>query len=936
MANEQAVTVGAVAFRLGLDPSSLGAAINSVSQQINAQLTRSFRTACSGCEQSINELGQSMTQMSNSIANTVSSGARQISDTVNSGTNRLSENITGAARGSENLGREVKKLSGSIGETLTGAVKRFGAALVSAFAIRQVARFTQSCVEAAAAVKALNAQVEQTFGTLQGDALSAIRAVAQESGILETRLQGAGAQMYAFAKAARMDSVTALNMMKEALQVTADSAAFYDRSLEDTAESLRSFLKGNYANDAALGISCTETTRNTAANKLYGKSFRELSEAQKQLTLLQMVKDANELSGAMGQAAREADGWENVTGNLKESWKQFKAAIGQPVLQALVPILQNITAQIQTMTDAAKQATAALSELFGRELVTTAENTGGAITDIAKTAADAESNVREEIDKSIEKEKENANSLASFDKLNVLSSQSDDSSSSDEGDDTAESAQLAKAELNDLKSSIASVDLEPLKRRIKEAMEFFEPLTSSVRRNVETTVENARNGIDGYLRSFGGEVDRYSARIGANLADTARQTRNGIVNILNESTKSQQRMSGELSQGYTDILGGASVFSLSFADVFTGMLDITSGSFEEWTQDNSELLGGFFDGLNGTFANLLTTVGTILEDIGTRLTEWWDGTGAAAFKNFTDAIFDVGAVILDIWQSYVLPFVNYVIDSVAQLWDEHLAPLWSGVLDLLSSLWDAVAAIWNRLLRPLYDTFIKRIMVGVMGALKSVWDIVYGLFAAVVDIVKGVVRVAKGLLDFITGVFTGDIDKAFDGINDMFCGLIDAIWGAFKGVLNTIIGAMNTVWSAIYGVIKSIVDGIGDFVGMIGDLSGKNWYFSMPDEVPRIPRLAQGGIVRAPTIAVVGDNPNASRDPEVVSPLSKLSGLIESRSPQNSQNDETLMQILSYMKMIYETCKDGKNIELDGRAIFKSMIRQSDAHKRTHGRSPFL
>ena len=42
------------------------------------------------------------------------------------------------------------------------------------------------------------------------------------------------------------------------------------------------FLKGNYANDAALGLSCTETTRNAAATELFGKKFSELTEIQKQ------------------------------------------------------------------------------------------------------------------------------------------------------------------------------------------------------------------------------------------------------------------------------------------------------------------------------------------------------------------------------------------------------------------------------------------------------------------------------------------------------------------------------------------------------------------------------------------------------------------------------------------------------------------------------
>ncbi|WP_105145177.1 phage tail tape measure protein, partial [Streptococcus suis] len=113
-------------------------------------------------------------------------------------------------------------------------------------------------------------------------------------------------------------------------------------SIEEVTENLQSFLKGNYENDAALGISATETTRNTAANKLYGKSFNELSEAQKQLTLLQMVEDGNELSGALGQAARESDGLENVLGNLRQSGTNALAAIGQPILEMLIPVFQSL------------------------------------------------------------------------------------------------------------------------------------------------------------------------------------------------------------------------------------------------------------------------------------------------------------------------------------------------------------------------------------------------------------------------------------------------------------------------------------------------------------------------------------------------------------------------------------------------------------------
>ena len=107
----------------------------------------------------------------------------------------------------------------------------------------------------------------------------------------------------------------------------------------------------NFENDAALGLSCTEVTRNAAANKLYGKSFKDLSEEQKQLTLLQMVEDANKLSGALGQAARESDTWTNVTGNLKQSWTDFQAVIGDNILPAAVNVVKSLAEKVAQLAE---------------------------------------------------------------------------------------------------------------------------------------------------------------------------------------------------------------------------------------------------------------------------------------------------------------------------------------------------------------------------------------------------------------------------------------------------------------------------------------------------------------------------------------------------------------------------------------------------------
>lgn len=244
-----------------------------------------------------------------------------------------------AKGGVKSLGDLIK--ANLTSEAIIGGVKALAGAMKEAASA--AIELGKESVEAAAQVNAENSQFEQTFGDLGDNAASAIQRVADSSGILDTRLRPAASQIYAFARASGGDAVESMDLMETALQAAADSAAYYDRSLEDTTDSLMSFLKGNFSNDAALGVSATETTRNAAAMELFGQKYNDLSEVQKQQTLLKMVTDAQELSGAMGQAAREAEGWENVQGNLNEALRQAKADIGQELLPSVTAMAQAFT-----------------------------------------------------------------------------------------------------------------------------------------------------------------------------------------------------------------------------------------------------------------------------------------------------------------------------------------------------------------------------------------------------------------------------------------------------------------------------------------------------------------------------------------------------------------------------------------------------------------
>lgn len=246
---------------------------------------------------------------------------------------------------------EMKENTESSASGIENSFQKIGAAITAFVALDKIKDFGAYCIQIAADAKAMESQFGQVFEGIEISASEALSVIANNTGINENRMKGSFTKIAAFAQTTGMETEASLSLAERAMIAVADSAAFYDRSLEDTTESLQSFLKGNYENDSALGLSCTETTRNTAANNLYGKSFNELSEAQKQLTLLQMVEEANELSGAIGQAARESDTWTNQTGNLKQAWDNFTAMIGEKILPLAVDIVTKLSEIVSWLTE---------------------------------------------------------------------------------------------------------------------------------------------------------------------------------------------------------------------------------------------------------------------------------------------------------------------------------------------------------------------------------------------------------------------------------------------------------------------------------------------------------------------------------------------------------------------------------------------------------
>lgn len=130
----------------------------------------------------------------------------------------------------------------------------------------------------------------------------------------------------------------------------------------------------------------------------------------------------------------------------------------------------------------------------------------------------------------------------------------------------------------------------------------------------------------------------------------------------------------------------------------------------------------------------------------------------------------------------------------------------------------------------------------------------------------------------LTNVVTDTFGKLVFGAKNgsqAIQGLITGIFGIMAGILDKLGDAAIRTGATVEAMKASFIS-FGGLGSIAAGLALKVFASSMKSFVADIPALAKGGLAFSETLAIVGDNPNASIDPEVIAPLSKLKNMINS------------------------------------------------------------
>lgn len=689
----------------------------------------------------------------------------------------------------DNVARKGEQTSNK----LSSFFKKAATVIAGVFAAGKLIDFGKMSIEAAASAKATQAQFEQVFSGIVDTAENALNSVAKEVGAVPTRIKPAFNQIASFAKVAGMDTTQAMEFTSRATRAAADTAAFYDKSLEETTETLKSYLKGNFQVADNLGILSTETTRNAKATELFGKEYSKLSGLQQQEVLLQMYEDANKVSGAMGQASREADGWENVMGNLKQTWEDFKATIGSVVLDSLVVAMQNLTGFVGELKDRFLQLKDS-GEQFIKGVV----------------ESDAFAKVQEIFSKVVE------NLKLAFDNIGGVVS----NVSAIVGSFVDDLIKIATAEdtINTVGGAFEGITgaISTVTDWIKQFVDWIKQTPAAVDSvkavlaglaagfvalKVVNTVKSAIDGFKTGLTAAKAAMVAFKAVVVANPF-TAWIV--GITAVVAALTWffTQTETGKAIWKGFTEFLSSTWTSISSFlidtwnniaqtaTAVWEGIVGVATAIWSAITGAIMAIVQPFIDAFMGLWNGMSSGISQIFDGYVTYLTGVWE-------------------VIKSVFLGAILIIIDLVTLNFGQLGTD-LGAIWDGISNGISMMWEGIKSMFSGAVSAIVG-YVQATFNGMASFLSGLWDAIFGAAIAGWD---GLVSGVQGIID---GLVTG-AQAAWDAMSNAVSSLVSGITGIFDGLWNIdLAGAGQAIMDGFLGGLKSAWSAVTDFVGGIAN-----------------------------------------------------------------------------------------------------------------------
>ena len=763
---------------------------------------------------------------------------------------------------SDGMQRGISEIKGSMTK-LGGIVKGIGKAIITAFAIKQIVQFGKECLELGSDLAEVQNVVDVTFPSMTKQVDDFAKAAADSFGLSETMAKkyvgtfGAMSKSFGYSESAAYDMATALTGL------TGDVASFYNLSQEEAYTKLKSVFTGETESLKELGVVMTQSALDQyALANGFGKTTNKMTEQEKVALRLQFVQ--NQLSAASGDFARTSDSWANQVRIFQLRMQSLKATIGQGLINLFTPIIKAINVFLERLSTATTAFKNFTETVMGKKSVNSgAAQAAGEMAEVQAGYEGAADGAEGFADGVKDAGKQVKKSLAPFDNLIQIRRDAEEGSENT-GDSSIMPPGLSPDEQQTESPFLNNVmeTLEAIKQRLIEIGGIFQsgfwqglgdykPVLDSIKTSIASIGDSLKDIFtdQGVMSAFNTMLDTISYNLGrtagafSGVGLTIADNLTGGIALYLESAKDRIKgylismfdITSEISTIGADFaVAIADIFSVFrsdtakqitadiiaiYVDIFMGITELSAKLFRDVLDTILTPFVENKDKIKEALTNTMEPIKTVLDSISQGITETFENLNkmydehiAPLFESIKNGLTEILGNLLDGYNKYIAPTLQKLADKFSEVYEGTIQPLINKIIELIGKVADLIKVIWDEYLKPLLSWISSNILPVVAPILETIGTYLLNLIDTAASVLDGLITAFSGIIDFLTGVFSGDWEKAWEGIKEIFGGVIDAIMGLVEGLITSLGDFISGGLESIGALIKTALNG---FLGAV-------------------------------------------------------------------------------------------------------------------------
>lgn len=793
----------------------------------------------------------------------------------------------------KNYKGQIKKLgdSGSnmLESSFNSSFKRIGKMAVAAFSVKAITDFMGSCLKLGSDLTEVQNVVDTAFPSMSNQADAFAKSAMESFGLSETMAKKFMGTFGAMSNSFGFTEKEALEMSETLTGLAGDVASFYNLDPTEAYTKIKSVFTGEIETLKDLGVVMTQAALDQyALANGYGKTTAKMSEQEKVALRYAFVQD--QLSMATGDFIKTQDSWANQTRIMSLRFQSLKASLGKGFIAVFKPIIKGINwvlANLQSLADSFANMMEFLTGSSGdsgggNSAVQEVANDLGSATDNAGGLSDGLKNAGSSGEKAAKKIQK---AFAKVDTINKLSFGNDsDSGGSGSGDGSGDGSGGSVADTVDFPEATKQASvfdgildgiINEFKRLAGIFTNGFEIGFGDSFKNIERikeyilsigdsltqiftspdVVNAAKNWVDTTVLALGkivGSIASIGVTIATLLVGSVATYLERNVDFIKDTIVKWF----DISSRTNEILGNFSVVIADIASVFSGASAINIGAnligiivngalnsitlinrlgsdiLDALTSpiiENKEKIKTTIEGMLKPIETITRTIADGINDTFDKIGQTYDTYVAPAFEKIKTGLTDIVSTILDAYNTYIAPVVNGIAESFSSMWEEHIQPAINGVVEFFGKLAELIGVIFETVLAPFIEWLMSNLAPIVADVIQGIWNGIETFVTFVSDCIKSITEFLSGLCDFLTGVFTGDWDKAWEGIKGILSGVWDLMGSIVSFALEAIginidevLASIKKVWDDVWGGISSFVGGIWNSISTVVSTSINN------------------------------------------------------------------------------------------------------------------